>query len=182
MQHKKVLDPVIRQRLRWIEHQELTRNVSATCRYFGISRGTFYLWYHRFSVSVFSVFKPSPLVRIRFEGGCPRVSERQSSTFVSSDSMVPSECRGTSGRNTIGSSPITRSEGCTNNTDSLGFDTRNAGSGTLNATRSLYREIGFNWTSNSLIERPFPASDTTSSPPSMIARGIGCCESMIRTP
>jgi transposase InsO family protein len=42
-------DPRARQRLRWIQHYEqVTKKVSPTCRYFGISRGTFYLWYHRY--------------------------------------------------------------------------------------------------------------------------------------
>lgn len=39
----------IRLRLRWIEYYEqVTKKVAPTCRYFGISRGTFYLWYHRY--------------------------------------------------------------------------------------------------------------------------------------
>lgn len=42
-------DPRARQRLRWIEHyQQVTKKVSPTCRYFGITRSTFYLWYHRY--------------------------------------------------------------------------------------------------------------------------------------
>ena len=42
-------DPRARQRLRWIEHyQQITKKVAPTCRYFGITRGTFYLWYHRY--------------------------------------------------------------------------------------------------------------------------------------
>jgi transposase InsO family protein len=48
MERNTALDPHVRQRIRWIEHyEEVTKNVSRTCRYFGISRGTFYLWYHR---------------------------------------------------------------------------------------------------------------------------------------
>lgn len=36
-------------RLRWIQHYEqITKKVAPTCRYFGISRGTFYVWYHRY--------------------------------------------------------------------------------------------------------------------------------------
>lgn len=43
------LDPRARLRFRWVQHyEEVTRKVSPTCRYFGISRGTFYLWYHRY--------------------------------------------------------------------------------------------------------------------------------------
>lgn len=43
------LDPRARQRLRWIEHYEqVTKKVAPTCRYFGISRQTFYCWYHRY--------------------------------------------------------------------------------------------------------------------------------------
>jgi len=39
-----------RRRLRWIQyHQQHNRNVSLTCRYFGISRPTFYRWYHRYN-------------------------------------------------------------------------------------------------------------------------------------
>lgn len=35
-------------RLRWIEHYQLTNNVAATARHFGISRGTFYRWVKRY--------------------------------------------------------------------------------------------------------------------------------------
>ncbi len=49
MEQSKSLDPRARQRLRWIEHYEkISRKVLRTARYFGISRGTFYLWYHRY--------------------------------------------------------------------------------------------------------------------------------------
>lgn len=34
----------IRRKLRVLEHAEQTSNVSKTCRYFGISRDTFYRW------------------------------------------------------------------------------------------------------------------------------------------
>lgn len=43
------LDHQTRMRLRWIEtYQQITKQVSSTCRYFGISRSTFYIWYHRY--------------------------------------------------------------------------------------------------------------------------------------
>lgn len=49
MHHNLPADPRARQRLRWIQHYEqVTKKVAPTCRYFGISRGTFYLWYHRY--------------------------------------------------------------------------------------------------------------------------------------
>lgn len=49
MSHKKILDRRARTRLRWIEHYEqVTRKVAPTCRYFGITRTTFYRWYHRY--------------------------------------------------------------------------------------------------------------------------------------
>lgn len=49
MSKKQINDLQIRLRLRWIEHYEqITKKVAPTCRYFGISRGTFYLWYHRY--------------------------------------------------------------------------------------------------------------------------------------
>ncbi len=35
-------------RLRWIEHYQGSQNVAATCRYFGISRTTFYRWLSRY--------------------------------------------------------------------------------------------------------------------------------------
>ena len=36
-------------RLRRIQHYEqVTHNVSQTCRYFGVSRGQFYTWLHRY--------------------------------------------------------------------------------------------------------------------------------------
>jgi len=34
-------------RLRWFEHYHKTKNASLTCRYFGISRKTFYKWKRR---------------------------------------------------------------------------------------------------------------------------------------
>src|SRR3989344_1057544 len=43
------LDHRTRMRLRWIEtYRQVTKQVSSTCRYFGISRSTFYVWYHRY--------------------------------------------------------------------------------------------------------------------------------------
>lgn len=49
MKQKLPADPRARQRLRWIQHyQQVTKKVAPTCRYFGISRGTFYQWYHRY--------------------------------------------------------------------------------------------------------------------------------------
>lgn len=38
-----------RMRLRWIEHREkVTGKVTQTCRYFGVSRSSFYFWYKRY--------------------------------------------------------------------------------------------------------------------------------------
>lgn len=38
-----------RKRLAAVRHyEEITHNVSKTCRYYGISRMTFYRWYHRY--------------------------------------------------------------------------------------------------------------------------------------
>lgn len=49
MEQKIPLDSRARLRLRWIEHYErVSKKVLPACRYFGISRGTFYLWYHRY--------------------------------------------------------------------------------------------------------------------------------------
>lgn len=49
MTQNQLLDQQMRSRLRWIQHYEqVTKKVAPTCRYFGISRGTFYLWYHRY--------------------------------------------------------------------------------------------------------------------------------------
>jgi len=49
MTKKQELDHQAKIRLRWIEHYEqITKKVAPTCRYFGISRGTFYVWYHRY--------------------------------------------------------------------------------------------------------------------------------------
>ena len=48
-QNYQKLDPRTRTRLRWIEtHKQITHEVTSTCRYFGISRSTFYTWYHRY--------------------------------------------------------------------------------------------------------------------------------------
>jgi len=40
-----------KQRLRWIEHYAKHRNARLTCRHFGISPDTFYLWKKRFDSS-----------------------------------------------------------------------------------------------------------------------------------
>ena len=49
MTQTQLLDQQARLRLRWIQHYEqVTRKVAPTCRYFGITRGSFYLWYHRY--------------------------------------------------------------------------------------------------------------------------------------
>lgn len=49
MSKKQITNLQVRLRLRWIEHYEqVTKKVAPTCRYFGITRGTFYLWYHRY--------------------------------------------------------------------------------------------------------------------------------------
>ena len=37
----------VKVRLKWIQHYQKTENISKTCRYFGISRITFYKWYNR---------------------------------------------------------------------------------------------------------------------------------------
>jgi hypothetical protein len=36
-------------RLNWFEHYRCFRNVSLTCRYYGISRQTFYRWRRRYN-------------------------------------------------------------------------------------------------------------------------------------
>ena len=38
----------VKLRLKWIQYYQKTRNISKTCRYFGISRTTFYKWYKRY--------------------------------------------------------------------------------------------------------------------------------------
>ncbi len=49
MEQKVLLDPRAKLRLRWIEHYEkVSKKVLPTCRYFGITRTTFYRWYHRY--------------------------------------------------------------------------------------------------------------------------------------
>lgn len=40
-----------KQRLKWIEHFKKYRNARLTCRHFGISPSTFYLWKKRFVLS-----------------------------------------------------------------------------------------------------------------------------------
>lgn len=45
----RLVDRQVRVRLRWIEHYEnITKKVAPTCRYFGITRTTFYRWYNRY--------------------------------------------------------------------------------------------------------------------------------------
>lgn len=43
------LSPEARKRLKWMDHYWENGNVSLTCRYFGISRKTFYKWHDRFN-------------------------------------------------------------------------------------------------------------------------------------
>jgi len=38
----------VKLRLKWIEYYLKSKNISKTCRYFGISRTTFYKWYERY--------------------------------------------------------------------------------------------------------------------------------------
>ena len=38
----------VKVRLKWIEHYQKTRNISKTCRHYGISRTRFYKWYKRY--------------------------------------------------------------------------------------------------------------------------------------
>ena len=38
-----------RQRLKWMDHYRTNRNAALTCRYFGISRQTFYRWKGRYN-------------------------------------------------------------------------------------------------------------------------------------
>ena len=38
-----------RQRLKWMDHYAAHRNAALTCRYFGISRQTFYRWKGRYN-------------------------------------------------------------------------------------------------------------------------------------
>lgn len=45
------LSKPVRQRLKWIEHFQKYRNARLTCRHFGISPDTFYLWKKRFDAN-----------------------------------------------------------------------------------------------------------------------------------
>lgn len=49
-QEYKELSKEGKNRLRWIEYYHKHKNVSLTCRYFGISRKTFYKWYNRYKI------------------------------------------------------------------------------------------------------------------------------------
>ena len=42
------LSPEAKKRLAWMDHYRKTRNAALTCRYFGISRKTFYAWKRRY--------------------------------------------------------------------------------------------------------------------------------------
>lgn len=43
-----IISPQAKQRLRWMDHFKKYRNARLTCRHFGISPDTFYLWKKRF--------------------------------------------------------------------------------------------------------------------------------------
>ncbi|PJE73314.1 MAG: hypothetical protein COV00_00520 [Candidatus Tagabacteria bacterium CG10_big_fil_rev_8_21_14_0_10_40_13] len=43
------LSPEAKKRLKWFDYYHRCRNVSLTCRYFGISRKTFYYWQKRYN-------------------------------------------------------------------------------------------------------------------------------------
>jgi|SRR3989344_5638335 len=45
-----LLSKTAKQRLRWMEHFQKYRNARLTCRHFGISPDTFYLWKKRFDL------------------------------------------------------------------------------------------------------------------------------------
>lgn len=63
MEQKISLDPRAKMRLRWTEHYEkVSKKVLCTCRYFGISGGTFYLWYHRYMVYAVRARRPEKQV------------------------------------------------------------------------------------------------------------------------
>jgi len=45
-------DRIVQRRLGWFRHvDEVTQNVAKTCRYYGISRNRYYVWYRRFQES-----------------------------------------------------------------------------------------------------------------------------------
>src|ERR1700730_10884714 len=46
--YRSKLSPEAKRRLQWITYYERTGNVIGTCRYFGISRKTFYTWLKRY--------------------------------------------------------------------------------------------------------------------------------------
>ena len=62
-----------RKRKRILEHARTTRNVAKTCRYFGVSRWTFYLWRRRYQAQADAALikkKPIPWHRLLIEV-CP---------------------------------------------------------------------------------------------------------------
>lgn len=52
-----------RQRLKWMEHFKKYRNARLTCRHFGISPDTFYLWKKRFNANNLFSLEDNPKTR-----------------------------------------------------------------------------------------------------------------------
>ncbi len=49
--HAPVLSREARMRLAWMDYHHRVKNISKTCRHFGISRKTFHLWKRRYDPS-----------------------------------------------------------------------------------------------------------------------------------
>jgi len=56
------LSPCAKKRLKWFDHYRKYQNVSKTCRYFGISRKTFYYWQKRFNIRDLSSLETKPSI------------------------------------------------------------------------------------------------------------------------
>ena len=52
-------------RLKWIEYYEKVKDVTKTCRYFGISRATFYKWLKRYQKDGLRGFLDRPKTPLR---------------------------------------------------------------------------------------------------------------------
>jgi hypothetical protein len=52
-----------KQRLKWIKHFEKYRNARLTCRHFGISPDTFYLWKRRYDPDDLNCLEDNPKTR-----------------------------------------------------------------------------------------------------------------------
>lgn len=177
------LDQRARHRYRWIEyHEQITHKVAPTCRYFGISRQTFYTWYHRYlslgiSGLVSKSSRPHKIQRWLPKDICDTIIDIRLKRKYGLRPYVFT----TYVRSTTGTYLKTLFGGCTKSTAWAGWGTRRNGSAILSVTRSPTRAKEYRLMSNSSTKPLAKESATTSLPLLTIVHATECYESTIIT-